>query len=146
MISEADFFRSSARNICMKGVCINRTNTSGCLGYFLIVLICTVIYSNTLNSSWHLDDFPNIVRNPLLHIPDLSIDSLLRASNLFQDQNAIYSGTSFRPVAFLSFALNWYAGSDQVTGYHVVNIFIHILCAGCLYLLLLFLFLDFGQR
>jgi tetratricopeptide (TPR) repeat protein len=91
-----------------------------------------------------LDDFPNIVGNPLIHISDLSMGSLLRASNLFQDQNAIYSGTSFRPVAFLSFALNWYAGSDQVTGYHVVNIFIHILCAGCLYFLLLSLFKSPG--
>ena len=65
------------------------------------------------------------------------MDSLLRASNLFQDQNAFFSGTSYRPVAFLSFALNWYAGGDQVTGYHIVNIFIHILCAGFLYSFLL---------
>lgn len=90
-----------------------------------------------MNHSWHLDDFPNIVRNPLIHIPDLSLGSLLQASNLFQDKNVIYSGTSFRPVAYLSFALNWYADNDQVTGYHVVNIFIHILCAGCLYFVLL---------
>jgi tetratricopeptide (TPR) repeat protein len=103
----------------------------------LILFICTAIYSNTLDSSWHLDDFPNIVRNPLINISDLSIASLLRASNLFQDQNSFYSGTSFRPVAYLSFALNWYAGNDQISGYHVVNIFIHILCAGCLYFVLL---------
>jgi protein O-mannosyl-transferase len=90
-----------------------------------------------LNASWHLDDFPNIVANPLIRVSDLSMGSLLRASNLFQDQNAFFSGTSYRPVAFLSFALNWYAGGDQVTGYHIVNIFIHILCAGFLYSLLL---------
>jgi protein O-mannosyl-transferase len=87
-----------------------------------------------------LDDFPNIVANPLVHISDLSISSLLRASNFFQDQNAFYSGTSYRPVAFLSFALNWYCGSDQITGYHIVNILIHILCAGILYSFLLSLF------
>jgi tetratricopeptide (TPR) repeat protein len=34
----------------------------------------------------------------------------------------------------LSFALNWYFGKDDVTGYHLVNIFIHILATFFLFL------------
>ena len=121
--------------------CSQHNDAAGrCSGFLLIAAICVLIYANTWNASWHMDDFPNIVTNPLVHIQDISITSLLQATNLFQDQNALYSGIPYRPVADLTFALNWYAGGDQVWGYHAVNIGIHILCAGCLYLLLLALF------
>ena len=46
----------------------------------------------------------------------------------------------FRPIATISFALNWYAGADQVFGYHIVNVGIHILCAWILFFLLQSLF------
>ena len=46
----------------------------------------------------------------------------------------------YRPVACLTFALNWYFGKDNVTGYHAVNIIIHILTAFFLYLTILKLF------
>ena len=46
----------------------------------------------------------------------------------------------YRPVACLTFALNWYFGKDNVTGYHAVNIIIHILSAFFLYLTILNLF------
>ncbi|MDB4304195.1 hypothetical protein N9934_05350, partial [Desulfosarcina sp.] len=46
----------------------------------------------------------------------------------------------FRPISYLSFALNWYWGQDEVKGYHVVNITIHILTAIFLFLSLLLLF------
>jgi len=46
----------------------------------------------------------------------------------------------YRPVACLTFALNWYFGKDNVTCYHAVNIIIHILTAFFLYLTILKLF------
>jgi protein O-mannosyl-transferase len=114
----------------------HRTISSGCIGYSLILLICIISYSNSFHASWHLDDFPNIVKNPSVHISDLTIGSLFRASNLFQRQDSVNKDTSFRPVALFSFAINWYVGKDQVFGYHVVNFLIHVFCAGCLYLFL----------
>ncbi len=42
-----------------------------------------------------------------------------------------------RPLSYLSLALNWYIGNQQVIGYHIVNIIIHILSSGFLYLFLL---------
>jgi len=44
-----------------------------------IAVLVAVIYSNTLHSSWQLDDIPNIVQNKALHIHNLDFDSLRRA-------------------------------------------------------------------
>jgi len=46
----------------------------------------------------------------------------------------------YRPLPCLTFALNWYYGRDDVTGYHAVNIVIHILTAFFLYLTIFNLF------
>lgn len=124
---------------------ISEAVTAGkCACGLLIAIICMLVYANTWNAAWHMDDFPNIVNNPLLHIREISIPSLLRATNLFRDQNALYSGIQYRPVSFLTFAINWYFGGAQVLGYHLVNIGIHILCAITLYLFLRMLFQSPG--
>jgi Tfp pilus assembly protein PilF len=46
----------------------------------------------------------------------------------------------YRPVSNLSIALNWYFGQAKVTGYHIVNIFFHVITAFFLYLSILALF------
>ncbi|MFH0997702.1 MAG: hypothetical protein V1844_19735 [Pseudomonadota bacterium] len=111
----------------------HRATSSNCFGYLIILFICIIPYSNSFNSAWHLDDFPNIVKNPAVHISNLTLGSLFRASNLFQGKDSVSTGKTFRPVAFFSFAINWYVGKDRVFGYHVVNLLIHIFCVGFLY-------------
>ncbi|MBI5593861.1 MAG: tetratricopeptide repeat protein [Deltaproteobacteria bacterium] len=106
----------------------------------LILFVCILPYSNSFDSAWHLDDFPNIVINPSVHISDISFDSLTRAAGLFQTHASSDTSLPFRPVAYFSFALNWYAGTDHVLGYHMVNVGIHILCAWMLYILVQSLF------
>ncbi len=93
--------------------------------WFLFValfLLPILAYSNTLTSSWHLDDYDTIVTNTQLHFNDLSFESIY---------NSFFSRSDklFRPVACLTFGLNWYFGKGQVAGFHVVNIGIHILTA-----------------
>ncbi len=101
-----------------------------------IAVLVAVIYSNTLHSSWQLDDIPNIVQNKALHLHSLDFDSLRRA--MFASPSG--SQHMYRPVACLSLALNWYFGRDNVTGYHLVNIFIHICTAFILFLVILKLY------
>ena len=98
----------------------------------LIILIC-LIYSNTLDSPWILDDYYNITDNPRIHIARLDIDSVKNAAF----GAPIKTGGLYRPVAYLTFGLNWYWGQGNVTGYHVVNIVIHTLTAFFLFLALL---------
>jgi len=95
-------------------------------------LIILIIYSNSLHCSWHLDDFTNIVKNPGLHLESLTFHGL--KGSLFSDPGA--SGRVYRPVACLSFALNYYFSGLNVFAYHLTNICIHILSS-----LFLFLFL-----
>jgi Flp pilus assembly protein TadD len=97
-------------------------NTKKWCFFVAFILLPVLAYSNTLTSSWHLDDFDTIVSNTRLHIRDLSIESVY---------NSFFSRSDnlFRPVACLTFGLNWYFGKDQVAGFHIVNLGIHILTA-----------------
>jgi tetratricopeptide (TPR) repeat protein len=83
-----------------------------------------------------MDDVPNITRNPALHIKDLSPGAI--AQTLFAKPNSY--DRLYRPVASLTFAINWYLGEDNVTGFHLVNIIIHTLTALTLFLTILILF------
>ena len=94
-------------------------------------IMIIITYSNTFHSSWHFDDLPNISENANLHMSTFSLNDF---------KNAIFSDIKrpwfpYRPVACLSFALNYYFGGLNVFGYHVVNIFIHILSSVFLFLL-----------
>ncbi|MCI5221836.1 MAG: hypothetical protein D3924_03980 [Candidatus Electrothrix sp. AR4] len=99
----------------------------------LSALIC-LIYSNTLNSSWHLDDGPNILFNPSLHLNDLRLTSL---ANILNSGSVFSQSKLYRPISCFTFALNWYFSQDDTTGYHIVNIAVHIITAFFLFLVLL---------
>jgi tetratricopeptide (TPR) repeat protein len=106
--------------------------------FFLFLVSCcltALIYSNTLDSPWQLDDFDNITFNTGIHINDLEFDSLASAvRHTFND------GRINRPVSYLSFALNWYFGKTDPSGYHIANTAIHIITAIFLYLATLTIF------
>jgi hypothetical protein len=101
----------------------------------LLFLLILIIYSNTFDAAWHLDDYQNITHNPHFNkIKNLNVSTLW--ASLHSPINQRIS----RPVAMLSFALNWYIGSNQVVGYHFVNLLIHLLTAFFLYLTIVSLF------
>ena len=83
-----------------------------------VVLVGWVIYSGTLNVPFLFDDEPQITSNAAIRLTELDGESLLRA--------AFESPSPHRPVANLSFALNYYFGQYDVRGYHRVNLLIHI--------------------
>jgi Flp pilus assembly protein TadD len=102
------------------------TNKKWCL-FAALFLLPILAYSNTLESSWHLDDYDTIVANTQLHFSDLSPESVY---------NSFFSRSDklFRPVACLTLGLNWYFGKGQVAGFHIVNLGIHILTAFFLFM------------
>ncbi|WP_420209438.1 tetratricopeptide repeat protein [Candidatus Electronema sp. JC] len=102
--------------------------------FLLVSVFIFQIYSNTLSSSWHLDDNDNILQNTYIQINSLDLSSF--ANTLIS--GADWSAPKFyRPVSCVTFALNWYFGQDDPTGYHIVNISIHIIIAFFLYLVIL---------
>lgn len=94
------------------------------LAICLIILLSTIIYSNSFSVPFLFDDSHNI-ENPNLRITELNYENFTKA---------ISGGTlSERPVSNFSFALNYYFGEYRVQGYHLVNLFIHICTAIFLY-------------
>lgn len=93
----------------------------------IIALVCIIIYSNSLQSPFVFDDFNIISENQHIHLTELTREALY---------NAGFKGPApNRPVANLTFALNYYFGRLNVTGYHLVNVLIHLINAILVYLL-----------
>jgi tetratricopeptide (TPR) repeat protein len=102
----------------------------------LLFVLVSLSYSNSLDAIWTLDDNPNILQNSRLHIEDLHPETLYKT--FFSPQHLDPDGSHRlnRPVAHLSFALNWYFGKDSPAGYRLVNIFTHFLTAFVLFLVI----------
>ena len=75
-----------------------------------------IVYSNNLDGPFVFDDHHNIVANHNIQITELSPGSLL---------SAVTGNPTPRPLAYLSFALNYYFGGLDVHGFHVANNLIH---------------------
>jgi tetratricopeptide (TPR) repeat protein len=100
----------------------------------LFFLLC-IAYSNSFFVSWQFDDHPNILNNKNIQINTLSFSSLKEACFSPKNKNKIS-----RPVAMISFALNWYFHKDNVFGYHVINFLIHFFNSCLLFKCLLLIF------
>jgi tetratricopeptide (TPR) repeat protein len=98
--------------------------------FITLFIIILSIYSNTFQAPWHFDDTSNIVENSALHLTKFSWPNIKKT--FFAKPRP--PGELYRPVACLSFALNYYFGKDNVSGYHIVNISIHFLAAIFLFL------------
>lgn len=94
----------------------------------VFVVIVLALYHNSLNGPFIFDDIPNILENHPLRLQSLSFKDLYDAGfhNLISNK---------RPVAYITFALNYYFGHYDTTGYHVFNIFVHIMNGILLFLL-----------
>ncbi len=86
----------------------------------LLVLAGLLAYSNSFNTPLLLDDAGTVVNNP-------SIRQLWPLSSVLSPPSDV--GLGGRPAANLSFALNYAWGGTEVTGYHVVNLGIHLAAA-----------------
>ena len=91
------------------------------IGISLITAIGIIVYSNTIYSSFHFDDIPQIVENYIIR-------DIKNLTDILAGQ---------RGVTMATFALNYAIGGLDVIGYHAVNISIHILNGILLYLIML---------
>lgn len=99
----------------------------------LLAVAISISYSNTLNTPFHFDDTSNIVNEKNIRLTSLDWTGIQRSFY----QTDPYSGIEKpnRPLARLTFALNYFFGQLDVRGFHFVNITIHILASFFLYLL-----------
>jgi len=101
--------------------------------FLIFFLFIGYSYSNTLNASWHLDDIPNVINNTYLHLDNLSLKSLYNSFYSNPGNPNEFNKKMYRPVACITLALNWYYGKDNVFGYHLINILIHLIASGSLF-------------
>lgn len=97
---------------------------------FILCVLIVIAYTSGLKATWHLDDFPNIVRNEKIHLTRIDCQSML--ATFFAGPGA----NLYRPLPMASFALNWYFHGADVTDYHWINVFIHCV-NGCLVFLIM---------
>jgi Tfp pilus assembly protein PilF len=99
-----------------------------------LVFLIVVIYANTLSAPFQWDESDFIVDNPI--IKDLHYFTSPSAAKGFE----LYSSLINRYIGFLTFALNYRIHGLSVTGYHIVNIAIHIANSILVYFLVLLTF------
>lgn len=89
----------------------------------LAAMATAAVYAPGLAGGWVFDDFPNIVDNPAIHI--VQGQSTLAA----WVNSALSSPSSFlhRPLASLTFSLNWYVGNGDPLPFKITNIVIHVI-------------------
>ena len=93
----------------------------------MMAVIAILIYADTLTAPFILDDIGSIRDNQHIRIPNLKLKNLAGAG--------FKSPLTNRPIANISFALNYYLHGYNLVGYHVVNILIHISCGLFFYFL-----------
>jgi len=98
----------------------------------MAIIATAAIYWPGLAGGWVFDDYPNIVDNPDIHIvPGQStlgawVNSLLSSPSSFLH----------RPLASLTFSLNWYLGGSAPWTFKLTNIIIHLLNGALLFCML----------
>ncbi|MBI5749426.1 MAG: tetratricopeptide repeat protein [Nitrospinae bacterium] len=105
----------------LKSILLN-TPSSFWTGIIIITSLIVIVYYNTITSPFNFDDESEIVDNK-------SIRSL---SNIPNRLTNIFS----RPVLYATFTLNYYIGGFDPTGYHAVNIGLHVAVSILMYLIM----------
>lgn len=103
----------------------------------LILLLGFIAYSNTFHVPFQFDDEPVIVENPIVR----NLHYFVEPSKA-QQFTGLFEYPSFkkRYIGYLTFALNYKLHGLSLTGYHIVNLFIHICNSLLLYLLVILTF------
>lgn len=83
------------------------------LAIIILSLLGIAVYSNTLNNTFHFDDFSFILDNPGIRDPGKLID--------------LFKYWPSRFIGFVSFVVNYQIHQFSAFGYHLVNIGLHIL-------------------
>ncbi len=92
---------------------IKKTRYSELVGLAIIILLGIIIYSNSFDCSFHLDDLGRIVNNTRIR----NLADVKGWSNIYPS----------RPFGMFTFALNYHFNQLDVQYYHLVNLIIHLI-------------------
>ncbi|MCK4839691.1 MAG: hypothetical protein KAS94_12890, partial [Desulfobulbaceae bacterium] len=120
------------RNFLSKPVC-----------HLLLVIFLGILgYSNTLTVPFVFDDIPNIVENPIV----TNLDYYVTPSKAKDDKGLMeYPLLINRYIGSLTFALNYKVHGLDVTGYHIVNLLIHLINSVLIYCFIHLIFIALAS-
>ena len=114
------------------GPVFNLTGVHPRLGFYVLIVLIPIFgilaYSNTFHAPFQWDESAFIEKNPI--VKDLSYFLETSKAKGYE----YYPALKGRYIGYLTFALNYKMHGLDVTGYHVVNIVIHLINALLVYL------------
>ena len=111
----------------------------------LITAVVFLFFSNSFTADWHYDDFHHIKEN-------INIRKISNIPKFFSDPTTFSRnpGTAmYRPLLMTTHALNYWLAIQMsrngynVVGYHIVNLFFHIMASLAVFFMVFFLFQKF---
>ena len=93
----------------------------------LIAMVCLIAYSNSFQVPFQFDDFHNILEKP--YVRDIRYFANFPGQQWFSGDY----GFRMRTVGYFTFALNYWLNGQDVAGYHIFNLFIHLMNGLLLY-------------
>jgi hypothetical protein len=96
-------------------------------------IVTTIVYWPGVTGGWVFDDYPNIVDNAAIHIsPGRSTLAAWVNAAISSPASALH-----RPLASITFAMNWMAGGGNPWPFKVTNIVMHLINGVLVFCLLL---------
>jgi len=92
------------------------------LNLIFLIFTCLLFYSNIYNNEFVFDDPDIIVNNKAVH--DLTDLKAILTTNYWHDKA---NAGLYRPLIFLTYAIDYFLWGKNPAGYHIINIISHIL-------------------
>jgi protein O-mannosyl-transferase len=105
----------------------------------VVMVVAAIAYANALANGFVLDDRGVVLSNPLVTTPVASWHAF--AAPYWP---AAIGGGQYRPLAILSFAIDWAISGGSAVWFHMVNVVWHALAAGLITVLALELLQPLG--
>jgi tetratricopeptide (TPR) repeat protein len=115
------------------------------LKFWIVFVVAVIVYVNTLNGGFVLDDHQAIVTNKDV-LPETPISEVFVHDYWGANITHVLSHKSYRPLTILSFRLNFLLHGFHTVGYHAVNILLHALTSVLLHRLLLMITEPFRSK
>lgn len=88
-----------------------------------LIALTALVYIPGLGGGFIFDDYPNIVTNPLVHAESLTWDSLSKAAHAYNP------GVYGRPLATVSFAVDYFLGGKDAWQFKLTSVLVHLINA-----------------
>ncbi len=132
-----------------KSISTKSNKRENLLAYGVILILTLILYSNTFNHQYALDDAIVITDNDFTQEGISGIDDILfkeTFTGFFGVQKNLVSGGRYRPFSLITFALEIEFFGENPTISHIINVLLYALTGIFLYLVLSKLFINFKQR